>query len=146
MSKFVRNQSHPNQEKAMIDLKKLLETDLKAKLLEHYAMREPKPFLQFDGWHRSADPFTGGGLTIKQTYELMRMHQDGPRVLLPQDVPQAEAVIMLRRILDWIENCPPPDFAKWREFKGCHHAWPRVALCMSCSEMSVGNGDAAQQQ
>jgi hypothetical protein len=142
MSKFARNQSHPNQEKAMTDLKKLLETDLKAKLLEHYARREPKPFLQVDGWPRSEDPFTGSGATGKKTYELM-MGGGGVRVLLALDVPLAEAVSMLRDVVDLIENITPAEFAEWRECEGCHHCWPAVALCMSCHEMS---DDAAQQQ
>jgi len=46
----------------------------------------------------------------------------------------------------FISSLARPGGKKLREFKGCHHAWPSVALCMSCYEMSVGNGDAAQQQ
>jgi hypothetical protein len=86
----------------------------KAELLEHYARKEPKHFYQFDGWEKSEDPFTGGGLTMGETWELMS-GVPGIRVLLPDHTTQTEAVTMLRQILDYIEQYPPRRFAQERQ-------------------------------
>jgi hypothetical protein len=91
-----------------------------ARLLGHYERRKPKAFRQFDGWlngdevmGRDAD---GHAINAGMTWELM--HGADVRILIPLNTPSADAVILLRKIIDWIErrggadkivNFPPED-------------------------------------
>jgi hypothetical protein len=78
----------------------------KAKLLKHYARRNPKAFRQFDGW-LNADEITGRdddghGTTAVLTWELMAAGD--VRVLIPVSTTSAEATALLRKIIGWIER------------------------------------------
>lgn len=77
-------------------------------LLRKYARRQPKAFIQFDGWHDShgddvipADP-QGHSLTGTRTWELMQ--GASVRVLADPTAPQKEVGILLRKIANWIET------------------------------------------
>jgi hypothetical protein len=78
----------------------------KKALLAHYAERQPKPFIQFDGWldadevmGRDAD---GQGVTGSYTWELM--NASDVRVLIPKATTREQALVLLRKIAGWIER------------------------------------------
>jgi hypothetical protein len=81
----------------------------KDELLAHYAKREPKQFVQYDGWADcegdavlDSGDGSGYGMATGITHELMR-GSNVVRVLIPPDTAPADAVTLLRRIADWIE-------------------------------------------
>lgn len=81
----------------------------KAEVLRHYfAHEEPTHFIQFDGFN---PPSYGRGdedadeFWRNHTYELMH-GTNVVRVLAAPGVDAVVAVRVLRKIADWIENCP----------------------------------------
>jgi len=82
------------------------------KLLNHYAKREPKKFLQIDGWYsrqwvddrvlamdEARYSMTGGA-----TVELM--HGTDVRILIDPSTPVSEAVMLLRQAVAWLKEDP----------------------------------------
>ena len=84
----------------------------KKELLDHYAARQPRRFMQFDGV--CVDPADRDGVVVPDedghsllggaTWELM--HGADVRVLVPNDgtVTPADAARLLRKIAEWIEH------------------------------------------
>jgi hypothetical protein len=80
-----------------------------AELLSHYAKKEPRAFRQFDGFldcwgddvmHADDD---GDALMGRATWELMNT-EVGIRVLVPIGTTSADALRLLRKIINWIER------------------------------------------
>jgi len=81
-------------------------------LLNHYAKREPKEFLQIDGWYGGkwvgdsviATDKNGYSMTGGATVELM-IGAD-VRILIDPSTPASEAVVLLQKAIDWLNRGP----------------------------------------
>ena len=81
-------------------------------LLNHYAKREPKEFLQLDGWYGGkwagdsivATDENGYSGTGRITVELM-IGAD-VRVLIDPSTPASEAIALLEQAVDWLKRDP----------------------------------------
>jgi hypothetical protein len=87
----------------------MLRKNRKARLLQQYATRRPKLFLQFDGFHRpgGGDSVThpddeGHCFTYCDTWDLM--HGADVRVMIPVGTSQATALALLRKIVATVES------------------------------------------
>ena len=87
-------------------------TKTKQEILEHYAEREPKSFVQFDGWYGDkwkGDPIVatdddGRSMVRGCTTELM--YGADVRLLVAPDSDPKEIVALLRQTVEWIESKP----------------------------------------
>lgn len=84
--------------------------DQKQALLDHYAMREPKRFVQFDGHNVGVDHGDSvmvpdeDGHVVMGTVTNELMHACAVRVLLEPETTKETALILLRKISDWVER------------------------------------------
>ncbi len=80
----------------------------KTELLEHYATREPKPFVQIDGWLGGDDVIKsdddGRGMSLGFTTELMEGAD--VRLLIKPDSDPTEIVALLHNAIKSIESMP----------------------------------------
>jgi hypothetical protein len=78
----------------------------KTQLLQHYAEREPKAFIQFDGFDAPgdcwSDPKTGLGLFKKGTSELM--NGADVRILIDPQTHRKKVLQILHELVAWIEG------------------------------------------
>ena len=78
----------------------------KQELLEHYGARDPKMFLQFDGFEAPGDwyanPETGIAVFGGTTVELMR--GSAVRVLIDPSTDRAKVLQILHKLVAWIED------------------------------------------
>lgn len=76
----------------------------KQSLLTNYSGRNPKQFVQLDGWWDADDVMgrdeNGQGATGSLTWELM--HGSDVRVLIPLTTTKDQALVLLRKIVDWV--------------------------------------------
>ena len=77
-------------------------------LLAHYATREPKPFVQIDGWIGGDDVIVtdddGLGMTFGFTTELM--NGSAVRLLIKPDSDPRKIVGLLQRVIEEVEERP----------------------------------------
>ena len=84
--------------------------DMKANLLAHYARKKPKRFVQIDADGKAgmdswaADIADGDGVALYLSHTTELMHGLDTRVLIPLGTEPAAAVLMLRKIADWLEH------------------------------------------
>ena len=91
--------------------------------LSHYARRDPKCFLQLDGFHvtHGGDDVMrpdedGDCLHASSTIELM--HGAAVRVLIPEDTDRKTAIRQLKKLAKWLKRNPDlMDFAKQNRSK-----------------------------
>jgi len=84
----------------------------RGELLEHYAERRPKEFLQIDGWYGgkwAGDPIIatdadGYSMTSGITHELMQGAD--VRILIPPSTPKSEAITLLQQAIDSLNRRP----------------------------------------
>lgn len=82
----------------------------KGQLLEHYCQREPKQFIQFDGFAGHPEDSVmrhdddGHTLWKSVTYELM--HGATVRVLVDPGTDAQTAATLMRKLANWIEQDP----------------------------------------
>ena len=74
----------------------------KKELLTHYAEREPKRFLQFDGFDTPGGCLTDDTLYRTETYELM--HGSAVRILIDPEADRASVYRILARLASWISD------------------------------------------
>lgn len=82
----------------------------KSELIENYSRREPKRFIQIDGWHGGkwandgiiTTDEQGRSMTGGETFELM-LGSD-VRVLIDPDTPPAEVAALLKNAASFIES------------------------------------------
>ncbi len=105
----------------MFHLYSPLET--KQALLAEYESREPREFIQVDGWHRgnSHRHWTGNqwistdddGHSMVRSHTVELMHGAHVRVLIQPDTSATETAALLRKIADWIEREPRMLMDRW---------------------------------
>ena len=80
----------------------------KGELLEHHSQREPRTFVQYDGFHvETRDDVMrpgkdGNSQWCRITPELM--HGVDVRVLIPPQTTKKQALRLLRKIVKWIKR------------------------------------------
>ncbi len=105
----------------MFHLYSPLET--KQVLLAKYESREPREFIQVDGWHsgKSHRHWTGynwistddDGHSKVRSHTVELMHGAHVRVLIQPDTSATETAALLRKIADWIEREPRMLVNRW---------------------------------
>jgi hypothetical protein len=85
-------------------------SETKIKLLGKYAEREPKTFIQLDGWacgpgaYDSEMHFDADGYAVMGGVTGELMWGTDCRVLIPPSTKRAAAAVLLRRMAEWLER------------------------------------------